>query len=464
MHSIFSLNLRFWHIDPTDPVGLVEACQHQPSWTGCKKSPVSHVDIHSTGYSFITKVAFMSPPYFNRARRPRVGFTLVELLVVIAIIGVLVGLLLPAVQQAREAARRMSCSNNFKQIGLAIHNYHAAYRQLPQQKTGTGLDPNTAAWWQDSEWTNQGQLSWLVPLISFVEQQALWEQISYPLGLEVDAGGGLVERTVPWSAYGPRPGDYRYPPAMTELPVFRCPSDPGRGLPAMARTNYACCLGDSFSKSETGKVDPQLNVNVDDALWSNAGQRGAFVAHQKLAFRDILDGLSNTVLAAEINTDLGDDDITTEASVWKASKATPSICNEDVDPNRPRFWKPGINTIESLHGPLLGRGYRWISGETGFTAFHTILPPNGTMCYQGEWPGQEGIAPPSSRHPGGVHTLMGDGAVIFTTDSIDAGDLTVHMVEMNQTGPSAPGSESPYGVWGAMGTRANREIVGETAL
>ena len=71
----------------------------------------------------------------HRLRKTRQGFTLVELLVVIAIIGILVGLLLPAVQAAREAARRMSCSNNFKQIGLAVHNYHSSYKQLPQNGT-----------------------------------------------------------------------------------------------------------------------------------------------------------------------------------------------------------------------------------------------------------------------------------------------------------------------------------------
>ncbi|MFG0287793.1 MAG: type II secretion system protein, partial [Rhodopirellula sp. JB044] len=97
---------------------------------------------------------------FNRARS---GFTLVELLVVIAIIGVLVGLLLPAVQAAREAARRMSCSNNFKQIGLAVHNYHSAYNQLPINKTGTGILPGTN-WWDDSTIANNQQLSWLVGL------------------------------------------------------------------------------------------------------------------------------------------------------------------------------------------------------------------------------------------------------------------------------------------------------------
>lgn len=121
------------------------------------------------------------------------GFTLVELLVVITVIGVLVGLLLPAVQAAREAARRMSCSNNFKQIGLGIHNYHSAYKQLPTQGGGTGNWGSYGWYWEsptDPDKTNNDslnmfnnyRLSMLVAILPFVEQQALWEQISNSVG------------------------------------------------------------------------------------------------------------------------------------------------------------------------------------------------------------------------------------------------------------------------------------------
>lgn len=176
------------------------------------------------------------------------GFTLVELLVVIAIIGVLVGLLLPAVQAAREAARRMSCSNNFKQIGLAIQNYHSAFKQLPRYGGGTdGLDKNknvgTEPGWIRSGWHNSQALSARVALTPYFEQQTLWEQISTPTDFD---GDGAID----FPAMGPYPTIQSYSPAyvtgasganyepwLTEIPTLRCPSDPGTGAPAAGRTN-----------------------------------------------------------------------------------------------------------------------------------------------------------------------------------------------------------------------------------
>ena len=403
------------------------------------------------------------------SRRSRSAFTLVELLVVIAIIGILIGLLLPAVQAAREAARRMSCSNNFKQIGLAIHNYHSAYKRIPQQKTGTGLDRGaspTTHWWEGTVDTNNQQLSWLVGLTPFVEQQGLWDSISNPNGFEL-VGSDQVVRTPPWPAMGPKPDQSTYPPAMTEVPTFRCPSDPGVGLPSFGRTNYGCSLGDSISKAETGatRVDVgDLSVTSADSQWARAGQRGPFVVHQQMRFRDVLDGLSNTIFAGEFSTDLGDRDVTTDAAIQQPAKANPNTCSETGirDPERPAFWLPGTATITNSpsRGADLARGYRWMSGEHLFTAIMTITPPNSPLCYQGEWPGQEGIVPPSSRHQGGAHILMGDGAVIFMTDSVEAGNQGQHMVEFNNA-ISPPGSKSPYGLWGSLGTRASREVIQE---
>ena len=151
------------------------------------------------------------------------GFTLVELLVVIAIIGILIGLLLPAVQAAREAARRMSCSNNFKQIGLAMHNYHSAYKRIGMQSGGT-YDLHTPSNGGDN---NRFRLSWLVGLTPFIEQQGLWDTISNPY-FEDTNGDGTLNYSEP--AMGPRPWATQYDPWVTEVPTFRCPSDPGVGI------------------------------------------------------------------------------------------------------------------------------------------------------------------------------------------------------------------------------------------
>ncbi len=396
--------------------------------------------------------------------RSRTAFTLVELLVVIAIIGVLVGLLLPAVQAAREAARRMSCSNNFKQIGLAVHNYHAAYNQLPNHGTGTAALPGNAnACWTNSNNRNNLRLSFLVGLTPFFEQQALWEQISNPLGA--------------YPAMGPTPNVAAYDPWNTEIAALRCPSDPGVGLPALGRTNIAACVGDSVVMMTFGSTDDNGFKTTNAAREARASCRGMFVVHTNMNFRDILDGLSNTIMAGEINTDVGDNSITTRArqEPGAAMYLNPSICQPFVDPARPRFWSGAISD-----GAGFSRGYRWADFGPMYSGFTTILPPNQEIC-KGNAPAttlatsppnlpngqdhfKEMVASPSSRHQGGCHILMGDGAVKFITDSIEAGASRNSggggaMVHLGGTGNATPGRFSPYGLWGALGTRANKETI-----
>ena len=405
----------------------------------------------------------------QRARSSRrSGFTLVELLVVIAIIGVLVGLLLPAVQAAREAARRMSCSNNFKQIGLSIHNYHSAFKRIPKQGSGTlgaknlYADANVAATSH-----NRLELSYLVGILPFCEQQALWEQISNPL--QPSSGPPA------YNAMGPGPNDSNYEPWTTEVKTFRCPSDPGLGLPSLGRTNYAACVGDGMSRSSWGPFvgsgyaqstgdgfPPNLQVNV------RASCRGFFVPRVDKRFRDITDGLSNTVMCGEIATDLGDRDKRTDPSVGNALAPAglmlydnPKLCEPQIDTNRPQFWSASANTTAPVDAR---RGYRWAQSFSLQTSCLTILPPNSELCHWGDAT-NAGTIPMSSRHQGGCHVLMGDGAVRFVTDSIEAGNSSSQCVYITPAGasvaPAVPGAESPYGLWGALGTRAGNEIVND---
>ncbi len=403
-------------------------------------------------------------------RKQRFGFTLVELLVVIAIIGVLVGLLLPAVQAAREAARRMSCGNNFKQIGLAVHNYHDAFKTLPTHMGGTRTIGDD--WWEPSDASNHTTLSIFVGLTPFFEQQSLWEQISNP-NVEVLGSPGVV-RSPKWPAMGPtvteatniygsaagRNSTYR--PWMTELATLRCPSDPGAGLPAMGRTNYAACTGDAVDYMDSGPIDPYNQTPSQtrtEAL--RVSGRGMFVTRTNTAFRDALDGLSNTIAAGEIATDLGDRSISTSGLGYRSGsgiRKNPKWCdkNDQIDPARPRFWATSV-TADLLPGNM-GRGFRWASGLHPYSVVNTILPPNREVCMTYLEDGL-GIMPPSSRHQGGAHVLMGDGAVRFITDSIEAGNSNAETVS-SQTGATAlAGTKSPFGLWGAMGTKASREVL-----
>ncbi|KLU07271.1 hypothetical protein RISK_000349 [Rhodopirellula islandica] len=402
------------------------------------------------------------------------GFTLVELLVVIAIIGVLVGLLLPAVQAAREAARRMSCSNNFKQIGLALHNYHAAFNMLPQQMSG----PHRAGVWLHSqdpaggEWNSgnpaynaMGTNSFLVGILPFLEQQGLWEQIANPRDND---GDGNID--VPAFGYaGDSDAGNNYDPWLTEVPGFRCPSDPGAGAPAHGRTNYGASMGDGFDYMTQGTYEWDLSARKGwPAERSPAATRGFFIGRTTTRFRDVLDGLSNTFAAGELATDLMDLDNRTNAANYTECETDVNFQEAYVDPTRPQFY---LDTTD-LSGNTAtswtlryGRGFRWHSGYPAQSMVSTVNPPNSPICVfqTGDWfPERDGgNVSPSSRHQGGVHMLMGDGAVKFITESIEAGNQEAPPVIWNGSGINRPGAQSPYGLWGALGTRAAKETIEE---
>ena len=401
-------------------------------------------------------------------RKKRQGFTLVELLVVIAIIGILVGLLLPAVQAAREAARRMSCSNNFKQLGLGLHNYHSTYKNLPANRGGTYRKGNNlqartpVAIGAPYGGNNFHNLSALVGVVPFVEQQGLWNQISNRFAVREPASAiGLY-----FSPMGPQVamnlaqhGQFQYDPWLTNIPMYRCPSDPGNGLPAQGRTNYGVGLGDSIQFQNNGGRNQTGAIARTRMTRMRSTTRGMFVPREYTKFRDVLDGLSNTVMGGELNTDLGDNHITTRVAQRGGILNNPSLCGDQIDPERPSFWSP--TTDFASNNQEVQRGFKWMNGMAVSVGITSILPPNSEICSNGNNTFTIGTYGASSRHQGGAHILMGDGAVVFITDSIEAGNTNEGNVKWNGNGNQAPGQKSPYGLWGALGTRASNEVIEE---
>lgn len=209
--------------------------------------------------------------------RFRSGFTLVELLVVIAIIGILIALLLPAVQAAREAARRSQCSNNLKQIGLALHNYHDTYKSLP---AGYTLPSNYK---NDFDLPNDryGLWSWGAAILPFVEQQALYDQIDPTRNRLYDILGNATLRTL----------------MQQPVPAFRCPSDNG---PESANVDVRK-LDDAGGNPRHVATSNYVAVNRthQPRRVPNNGTAGAFYQDSWTKFRDVTDGLSNVLFIGE---------------------------------------------------------------------------------------------------------------------------------------------------------------------
>jgi type II secretory pathway pseudopilin PulG len=424
--------------------------------------------------------------------RRRCGFTVVELCGVVAIIGVLVALLLPAVQAARENARRTSCQNNLLNVALAIRHYQSVHGHYPVQLHGTDGSEVPGA-------DNDGRLSFLVGLLPYISQMALvdyldqeqqsesvfspdWQRLPQDFdnstedGTEDDSEG--VRR---WPRNGPEPFTPGYAAWQSEVPTYRCPSDPGygansgfRGGAVNGRTNYAACLGDGCLTAATGPYEQIKGTLVFDeqlAKQTNAAMRGAFVPRVPTRDSDVTDGLSYTLLLGEIGTSLGDCGISTKPAVAGQAEQllndpglARTVNQERQAADAESFFRtsrwdpvddPRLNVQSGLNGSQ-ERGLNWVDGMPLYTGFNTILPPNRELVLSEARDDCWGVLPPSSYHQGGVSVAMVDGAVRFISDEIDSGNDHQPTVYLNSSTP--PGSRSPFGVWGAMGTRANSEL------
>ena len=354
--------------------------------------------------------------------RLKSGFTLIELLVVIAIIAILIALLLPAVQQAREAARRTQCKNNLKQLGLALHNYHDVYGKFCMGKGGTGWTANYSGNW--------GRLSGLVPLLPYIEQANLYNNIQ-----TAQTTGGLYNGG--WPAGGPEPWVDRYLPWRTQIPAFVCPSDGivdqswADGKSTIGKTNYGFSAGDSIVRGQ-----------------NNMNPRGMFGANRCFGIADAQDGSSNTIMMAELVRTQSLRDVLGGTAIVAGTDANPQLCRQAVDPNDAAVFATGVE----LRG---WAGDRWCDSNISMTGINTVLPPNSPRCAADGWDGRWGIYSSQSRHTGGVQVLLGDGSVRFVSENIDSGNQNAPDVDANG------GGRSPYGVWGALGSRSGRETIGE---
>ncbi len=350
------------------------------------------------------------------------GFTLVELLVVIAIIGILVALLLPAVQAAREAARRMSCSNNLKQMALANHNYHDVHKKFPALGM-RGMGSNTGIYY-----------SGLISLLPFMEQKPLYDGIM----AQANTGRGYGLPT-PWSTSN---STFHNQYWKVDIPSFICPSEggepPDRGE-SPSLISYRFCVGDDYHQNH-------FRPNQ-----SGRDNRGVFQIERWLPFAGIQDGTSNTVLMGESSIGVGGPrdlkgGVAVNMQDWNpaACQARYNVVTRQLEGDvRANFRPPG--------------GRAW-DGRPYFVGFATLVPPNGPTCHWGGVDGNEHMGTLSSNHPTGGHVAMGDGSVHFVTENIDAGNQTINDID-------SPGNRpSPWGVWAALGSRAGTETVNIDAL
>jgi prepilin-type N-terminal cleavage/methylation domain-containing protein/prepilin-type processing-associated H-X9-DG protein len=343
----------------------------------------------------------------RESSRPRRGFTLIELLVVIAIIGVLIALLLPAVQSAREAARRAQCSNNLKQLGIALNTYETAMGALPwtqaQARIYQGMSVN--------EWSGWSGIALMLPQL---EQQNVFSSINFAFG------GNWY--TLPGS-HDP----IQMTAITTTISSLLCPSDgDGVGL-----NNYMLSNGTNYD------------------WWSRRGGAGALTRHETGGvgpgrISSIKDGTSSTIAIAERTRGDGDNSVQSPNDVYNAVNiaAFPTYVLQNAA-DQAYLTGTAIPACQSFKqsNPTSHwsySGFYWAAGDYNQAVFNFVITPNSKIPDCSPWGGVAtgyGFMTPRSWHPGGVNVVMADGSVHFIKDSVQPR------------------------VWYALGTRAGKEVV-----
>jgi len=381
------------------------------------------------------------------SRTRRAAFTLVELLVVIAIIGILVSLLLPAVQSAREAARRMECSNNLKQIGLALHNYATAHEVFPPGRLLPDFVRNGAP---QTSYTNYNSIDqspgsgdWTgfrsvhIFILPYMEQQNVYDLIDFkaPSAIRMTTNG--VPTNTNYQAYATAQG------------LFLCPSDTNT-VRKISENNYRYNFGGSTPYGGAESTTQQTTHNATSPDGFPCKGNGAFTAGEGLSPADFSDGLSNTVFYSErtkgSGVDPGGSPPQPEDVVTMPGR-TNGLVPRDTMFNACRGYTP---TPSGFNFTSMGRwlpGSDWSNGwpfaAYSSTMYNHVAPPNwkGQDC--GNWsaiadtPGEHAIISARSQHPGVVLCAFGDGHVQTISDSI------------------------ALETWRALGTRNGGEVIGD---
>jgi len=323
--------------------------------------------------------------------RKRPAFTLVELLVVIAIIGILVSLLLPAVQAAREAGRRIQCSNNLKQIGLALHNYHDVHNKFP---FGKGASYPGAVGY--ARWSAHALI------LPFMEQGPLWDSIDFRYAPSTPGMGGVINFM---PAYTNASGINDLA-CHSRVPGYLCPSDggdpigtwPGQNSYAANQGTWLCDRGDS-------------NYGPND-ISPTEGSQGMLYFLSKTGFKSVLDGTSNTMFFSEHIRGRG----------WTNKKSDLYVMPNQTSLNATYLRCQATNPLTAT--PLTMKwGWSWVMGENCCTLYNHVAQPNSFSCAGIPFPGtmtnMSMQVSATSNHPGGVMGLRVDGSVGFIPQIID---------------------------------------------